>query len=300
MAEIREEAENIDLEKELPQPEITSVFHGSGGGRQQGKSFVEAPGWLKQEKGSGGGCFIPKKWVHTWSGHAKAVQVVRFMRPYGHLALSGGHDCKLKLWDVLTHKRCIMTYVGHESAVRDVGFNGDGRRFVSAGFDRLIQVWDTETGRVIRTLSNKKIPYCAMFHPERDDCVMAGCANKKVVQFDLRTGEIVHQYEEHLGPVNTITFIDNNRRFVSTADDKKVYIWEWGIPVVFKHIMDPEMFPIMKAALHPNGKYFAGQCMNGKIMIYDVKGGFKLNRKKLFAGHTLKAHPCGLCFSPDG
>lgn len=129
---------------------------------------------------------------------------------------------------------------------------------------------------------------------------MAGSENKKVIQWDANTGEIVHQYEEHMGPINTITFIDNNKRFVTTADDKKIFIWEWGIPVVFKHIMDPDMFPITKAVLHPNGKYYAGSSMNNKIMIYDVKGGFKLNRKKLFTGHNMKAHPCGLSFSPDG
>lgn len=28
----------------------------------------------------------------------------------------------------------------------------------------------------------------------------------------------VLEYTEHLGPVNTITFIDSNRRFVSTSD----------------------------------------------------------------------------------
>jgi pre-mRNA-processing factor 17 len=38
----------------------------------------------------------------------------------------------------------------------------------------------------------------------------------------MRSDKITQQYEEHLGPVNTITFIDNNRRFVSTSDDKKV------------------------------------------------------------------------------
>ena len=299
-AEIIEETENIDLERELPKPEVTAVFHGSEVHNYQGKSFVQAPGYLKQEKRGAQCCFIPKKWIHSFKGHSKPIQAVRFIKPYGHLALSASHDCKLKLWDVLTNRKCIMTYVGHEMPIRDINFNQNGTKFLSASFDRLIQIWDTETGKVISTVSNRRIPYCALFHPEKDDVVMVGSENRKIIQFDTRTGEIVHQYEDHMGPVNTITFIDNNKRFVTTADDKKVFVWEWGIPVVFKHIMDPDMFPIMKAALHPNGKYFAGQSMSGKIMIYDVKGGFKLNRKKQFTGHILKASPCGICFSPDG
>ena len=36
---------------------------------------------------------------------------------------------------------------------------------------------------------------------------------------------MTQQYDEHMGAINTITFIDGNKRFVSTADDKKIFIW---------------------------------------------------------------------------
>jgi pre-mRNA-processing factor 17 len=52
--------------------------------------------------------------------------------------------------------------------------------------------------------------------------------------------------------------MDNNRRFVSTADDKKIYVWEFGIPVVIKHVSEPDMHSIPKATMHPNQKYWAG------------------------------------------
>lgn len=52
--------------------------------------------------------------------------------------------------------------------------------------------------------------------------------------------------------------------------------------------------------MHPNGKYFAGQSMDNKVVIYDCKGNFKMNRKKKFAGHLNSGYACGLDFSPDG
>lgn len=110
----------------------------------------------------------------------------------------------------------------------------------------------------------------------------------------------MQQYEEHLGSINTLTFIENGRRFVSTADDKKVYVWEFGIPVVAKHISEPDMHAIPATTMHPNNKYFAGQSMDNKIVIYDSKGNFKLNRKKTFTGHMNAGYACGLHFSPDG
>ena len=50
----------------------------------------------------------------------------------------------------------------------------------------------------------------------------------------LRSNEIVQEYDRHLGAVNTITFVDENRRFVSTSDDKSMRVWEWDIPVDMK------------------------------------------------------------------
>ncbi|TNV80538.1 hypothetical protein FGO68_gene16839 [Halteria grandinella] len=275
----------------------TTIFHGTAS--LEGKGFTDAPSYLRQKEHA---CFIPKKWMHTFVGHNKGVQKIEFFPKVGHLMLSASHDGTVKIWDVLTHKRCLRTYMGHTKAVRDICFSNDGRRFLSAGFDKVIQLWDTETGKVIRSFTNRKTPFCVKFHPsdDRQNIFLAGCANKKIIQYDTNTSEIVQQYEEHLGSINTLTFIENGRRFVSTADDKKIYLWEFGIPVVAKHISEPDMQAIPAATMHPNGKYFAGQSMDNKIVIYDCKGNFKMNRKKKFMGHVNSGYACGLDFSPDG
>lgn len=47
------------------------------------------------------------------------------------------------------------------------------------------------------------------------------------IQWDIESGEVVQEYDRHLGSVNTITFVDENRRFVTTSDDKSLRVWEW-------------------------------------------------------------------------
>ena len=61
-----------------------------------------------------------------------------------------------------------------------------------------------------------------------------------------------------MGTINTLTFIENGKRFVSTAEDKKIYMWEFGIPVVTKYISEPGMHSIPSATLHPNGVNWVG------------------------------------------
>lgn len=72
-------------------------------------------------------------------------------------------------------------------------------------------------------------------------------------QYDVRSGEVVQQYDRHLGAVNTVTFVDNNRRFVSTSDDKSLRVWEWDIPVDFKYLADPSLHSMPAVTLSPNG-----------------------------------------------
>lgn len=70
--------------------------------------------------------------------------------------------------------------------------------------------------------------YVVKFNPDEDkqNLFLAGMSNKKIIQWDIRSGEIEQEYDRHLGPVNSITFFDKNRRFVSTSDDKSLRIWE--------------------------------------------------------------------------
>jgi pre-mRNA-processing factor 17 len=84
---------------------------------------------------------------------------------------------------------------------------------------------------------------------------LTGCADKKIYQFNCKTGNIVQEYDQHLGAVNTITFVDENRRFVSTSDDKTIRVWEYGIPVVIKYIAEPSMHSMPAVTLHPSSTF---------------------------------------------
>ncbi|XP_050206397.1 uncharacterized protein LOC126656006 isoform X2 [Mercurialis annua] len=276
-----------------------STFHGKEEKDYQGRSWIEPP---KDAKASNDHCYIPKRLVHTWSGHTKGVSAIRFFPKKGHLILSAGMDSKIKIWDVFNSGKCMRTYMGHAKAVRDISFSNDGTKFLSAGYDKNIKYWDTETGQVISTFSTGKIPYVVKLNPDDDkqNILLAGMSDKKIVQWDMNTGQITQEYDQHLGAVNTITFVDNNRRFVTSSDDKSLRVWEFGIPVVIKYISEPHMHSMPSIAVHPNTNWFAAQSLDNQILIYSSKERFQLNKKKRFAGHIVAGYACQVNFSPDG
>ncbi|KAK7108013.1 pre-mRNA-processing factor 17-like [Littorina saxatilis] len=270
----------------------------------QGRSFLHPPqdvGVNLRSEEPPEKCFLPKKQIFTWTGHTKGVSAIRWFPRYAHLLLSCSMDTKIKIWEVYNDRRCVRTYLGHKQAVRDIQFNNDGKEFLSCAYDRYCKLWDTETGQCKARFTSRKVPYCVRFHPDDDKqhLFVAGTSDKKIVCWDIRTEEIVQEYDRHLGAVNTITFVDQNRRFVSTSDDKSLRVWEWDIPVDFKYIADPSMHSMPAVTLSPNGKWLACQSMDNKVCVFDVLNRFKFMRKKTFKGHMVAGYACGIDFSPE-
>lgn len=292
-------------EEEIKDVETKTILHIDDPYDYQGRSYLHIPQDLDVNLRSDDPplkCFIPKKCIHTWSAHNKGVAAIKYFPKSAHLLLSGGMDCKIKLWEVYNERRCIRTYIGHGKAVKDISFNHDGTNFVSAGYDRHIKLWDTETGECVRRFCNHKLPYCIQFHPggHRKDYFLVGCSNKKIYAWDTRTGGIVQEYDRHLGAVNTITFVDKGRRFVTTSDDKSLRVWEWDTPVDMKYVAEPGMHSMPSVTLHPNGKWILCQSMDNQIVCFGVLNNFRMNRKKNFKGHMVAGYACQIDVSPEG
>ena len=276
-----------------------SIFHLQERYDYQGRTFVTPPSNLKPRHHA---CFIPKRFIYNVNAHKKPVSCVRFFPVYGHLVASAGMDGVVKVWQVYGQQRCVRTYVGHIKGVRDVTFANDGRHFLTCSYDRYIKLWDTETGQVVAAMSNERVPCCVRFNPatELQNEFIEGSSGPRVLQWDLRTKKVVQEYEEHQGGVSALLFIDQDRKFVSSSEDKSMRIWEYGNPVPVKYINDPTLFSMPALARHPNGRYFVAQSLDNKIKTYEAENTFKHVGSKTFGGHTVAGNACQIDFSPDG
>ncbi|KAI9652722.1 MAG: hypothetical protein M1831_006615 [Alyxoria varia] len=270
------------------------------------------------------------------TGHTAAITQTRFFPDSGHLLLSASADTKILLWDVYHERELLRSYKGHARSVNDVDFAPDGRSFVSASFDRTMKVWDTETGACLNRFGTGATPHVVRVHPERPWEFIAGMGDKKIVQFDTRVGgadgssnktasstpdstsltttstalskasdlrnrdALIQEYDHHLGPINTLTFCDQSRRFISTSDDKSIRAWEYNIPVPIKFIAEPHMYPLVRSCPHPSGKYVAFQSADNQILVYSTADKFRQHRKKSFRGHNVAGYAVDVAVSPDG
>ncbi|CAI5437401.1 unnamed protein product [Caenorhabditis angaria] len=285
--------------------EESSVLHIKDAEDYQGRSFLVPPSFTGvnlREDYVPERCYIPKKLTHTYRGHSKGVNYLQWFPKSAHLFLSCSMDTKIKLWEVYDRQRAVRTYSGHKMPVREVAFNNDGTQFLSASFDRYVKLWDTETGQVVNRFHTGHVPYCLKYHPDDDKnhMFLVGMQNKKIIQWDSRSGEIVQEYDRHLQAVNSITFFDKNRRFASTSDDKSVRIWEWEIPVDTKLIQNVGLHAIPTMTKSPNDKWVVGQCMDNRIVLFQlIEDKLRFTKKKAFRGHNAAGYACNVDYSPD-
>ncbi|KAL2117584.1 hypothetical protein VTJ04DRAFT_7244 [Mycothermus thermophilus] len=285
----------------------TTEFLGSNEYDYLGRTYMHVPqdlGFsLSKEPGSVTN-YIPKKLFYTWKAHTKPVTALRLFPRSSHLGLTGAADGAIKIWDVYRDREVLRSYVGHNKAVTDLSFNNDGTKFLSGGFDRRIRLWDTETGQCVNRFNCGKTPHVIKFNPSSENGheFLAGLSDNRILQYDSRAGPgTVQEYDHHLGAINTIEFIDESRRFMSTSDDRSLRVWEYGIPVEIKTISEPDMFALTKSAQHPSGKYVLYQCSDNSIVAYSAgPEKFRQHRSKAWRGHNTAGSAIGLTCSPDG
>jgi pre-mRNA-processing factor 17 len=278
--------------------EPCSKFLGKKEVDYQGRPWTTPPPGVKADE-HGHDSFIPKKCVKMYK-HDKGVQCVEFFPGTGHLLLTAGFDGKCKVWDVLTDRGARRSYSGHTKAVRAVQFNSTGSHFLSSGHDKAVQLWDTTTGAAVQRFHLPETGYDVKYYPKNDNIFIVACQDNKLYQYDVRTpNDPVQEYNYHLDKANTVTFIEGGDKFVSTSDDKKVFVWEFGVPVPIRYIQDPEMQSIPSVTLQPSGEHMVGQSMDNKLVTYMTGNRVRQVKKKTFTGHTSAGYACKSSFSPN-
>uniref|UniRef100_A0A7N0U0S9 U3 small nucleolar RNA-associated protein 13 C-terminal domain-containing protein n=1 Tax=Kalanchoe fedtschenkoi TaxID=63787 RepID=A0A7N0U0S9_KALFE len=80
--------------------------------------------------------------THFFRGHGGVVSSVAFHPdPDKLLLFSGGEDGTVRVWDLAT-KECIISLEKHFSTVTSLAFSEDGWTLLSAGRDKVVNLWD--------------------------------------------------------------------------------------------------------------------------------------------------------------
>lgn len=113
-------------------------------------------------------------------------------------------------------------FPGHTAAVRALVFLPDGRRFLSAGEDRTVRVWDTETGAQLTSLTGHAEAVVALAVSPSGRCALSASLDRTLRLWDLDKGEAMSCFAGHRGRVLSVAYSPDGRYALSGDEDGTV------------------------------------------------------------------------------
>lgn len=159
------------------------------------------------------------------------VNAVHFS-PDGKLLVTASGITGLKgvatLWEVATGKR--VREIGgeaHRDILFDAEFSPDGQLIATAGYDRIIRLWEVETGKYLRKFpSHNGAVYDLAFSPDGSTLASAsGDSTGKI--WDVATGARLDTLNQPQGEQFRIGFSPDGRFILAAGADNRVRMWRF-------------------------------------------------------------------------
>ncbi|KZP02943.1 WD40 repeat-like protein [Athelia psychrophila] len=187
--------------------------------------------------------------------------------------------------------------MGHTAVSRFVAYSPDGKRVASCSDDKMIRVWDTETGEMVGSpfKAHAAAMLCIAYSPD-GKCIASG-SGRMIRVWDAETGEAVGApLEGHTNTVLCLSYSPDGQRIASGSGDRTIRVWDGktgkavGLP--FKGHTDR----INSVAYSPDGKHIASGSNDCTVRVWDAETGEAVGLP--LEGHSKSVQ--SVAYFPDG
>ena len=111
-------------------------------------------------------------------------------------------------------------------SIHSLAFSPDGRQLLAAGNGIGIQLWDVDSGKLIKELhGHSREVFAAIFHPDGQRVVSAG-RDRTIRVWDLVHGDELAQLLGHTNYIFSLSFSPDGRTLASGSGDFSIRLWE--------------------------------------------------------------------------
>ncbi|CEL54093.1 putative WD repeat-containing protein alr3466 OS=Nostoc sp, (strain PCC 7120 / UTEX 2576) GN=alr3466 PE=4 SV=1 [Rhizoctonia solani AG-1 IB] len=191
--------------------------------------------------------------------HDDWVRSVAFS-PCGTFIVSGSSDMTVRMWDTQKQPPTCTTLTAHRDRVLAVGISADSSHIFSLSQDRIVCVWERQTGQLEYTAG-----------PIETD------------------GDYDPMYQDFWPAV----FVFDDRRVVCGSRSGRIYMWQDGNQT---HELTGHTAPVYSIALSADSQRFVSGDGIGDLIVWDARTGQQLHGP--FSTHSRDVND--VAFSPDG
>lgn len=196
-----------------------------------------------------------------------------------------------------------VTLERRATEIRHIWFSPQGRLVAADCQDRVIRVWDAQTGKLKAQLEcDSRLSSLAISPDGRT--LAAGFSDNTVRAWEIETGKLSRTLPHPKGPVTDVSWSPDGMMLASVCSDKAVLVWDPHSGMLLRTLTGQGV-GMRRVAFSPDGRILAssgtgaraesGTAMGAEISLWDAHTGALLR--------TLPNHRflgLSLDFSPDG
>ena len=201
--------------------------------------------------------------------------------PDRKLALSGGADNTVRLWDVETG-RCLRTFEGHTGSVWSVEWSPDGEYALSGAYDAVVRLWDVQTGHCLRELKGHEDEIAGIAWSADQRWAISGSGDKTLRLWDVETGRCLKVLGGETGAVYGVAMSGDKRRVLSGSRDKTLRLWDIETGRCLR-VLEGHIGELRTVQWSRDQRRTLSGAEDGTLRLWDVETGLCL---RVFEGHT--------------
>ncbi len=163
------------------------------------------------------------------------------------------------------------SFEGHTDAVRSLALSADGKLALSGSQDHTLRLWDTATGRLVRTFAGQDTVNCVAFSPDGTR-ILSAADDRTVRLWDISTGKELSCLRGHLDRVRAVVFAPDGKRALSAGQDRTLRLWDLQRGVEIRSFTG-HTGAVLCVALAPDGKTAISGGVDGTLRLWDVETG---------------------------
>ena len=140
---------------------------------------------------------------------------------------TAGSDGVIRVYSVDQPGDPPLELAGHRGPVLSLDFSpqGEATRLASAGADRTVRIWNTQTGKNVRTLVGHASEVWSIAFSPQGDRLVSGSQDYTARVWSAANGAELQRFRQHQEPVFTAAFSPDGAYIASGGYDKRIMVW---------------------------------------------------------------------------
>jgi WD40 repeat protein/energy-coupling factor transporter ATP-binding protein EcfA2 len=180
------------------------------------------------------------------------------------------------------------------ASVLSIAYSDDGKWMASGMDDNRILLWDSQSGKLIRSLAKHTDGVTSLEFGPDSTSLVSGSKDGTVMVWNAANGKIKNRFEGHSGAVLSVAFSPDGKLVASGSEDASALVWDLERSELL-HVFEENEGYVSSVDFSRDSKLLAAGSWDMTIAVWQLEDGHLLQRLE---GH--EGYISGISFGPDG